>query len=271
MYNNFYSPNGIYPYRNYRSINPIEIYGQQWAIMYADKFLGGEMERENINKTRFRQRDEANEILQIFLTRRQDVLELIEAYGVPRRISRILTRRIIEFVIDNSENAVRDVEREVQILFRQFIRQDRVIIPILRIFRIPENIINQYIRRVIRVTLRNLEAKPDPNINQAVRRILREFEETYPNFLGLTTRYNIPVNVSRSIIRNIIRFTLQNLNRISQVGSIQRRADDMLRLLDSENPELIEAMISRGVPAQRAENITRQTILFTLTSIRLPR
>lgn len=246
-------------------------HGQQKVFHYAEGLLGQDIMEANMDDGALRQMNEVREILQIFLTRRRDVLELIEAYGVPRRFSRALTIRIIRFVLDNAAQVPGTFEQRVERLFRRFIAEDRVVNAILRFFRVPQSVINQYIREVIRVTLRNIVTippQPEPGINARVRAILREFEEQYPNFLGLTTTYRIPPGIARNIVRDIIRFTLLNLNRIPTVGTIQQRADAMLRLLDAENPELIEQMIVRGVPAGQAEAIARQIILFTL--MRMP-
>ena len=247
-------------------------YERQMTLEHAERLFRQDIIEANMDEGELRQVNQVRDILQIFLTRRQDVLELIEAYGVPRRFSRAITTRIIRFVLDNAAQVPGGFQQRVERLFRQFIAEDREVSRILRSFRVPQNVINQYIQEVIRVTLRNIVTiPPQPDINARVRAILREFEVQHPDFLGLTTRYRIPIGIERNIVRGIIRFTLLNLNRIPTVGTIQQRADAMLRLLDSEDPELIEQMISRGVPAGQAESITRQVILFTLMRVPSPR
>jgi len=253
-------------------------YNYTWIYQYTEQLLRGEIEEDRLayDEITIHQQDQVTEILQIFLTRRQDVLQLIEAYGVPRTVSRALTRRIIRFVLDNAALVPGTLEQRVQALYRRFIAQDQQVPFILRLFRVPENVIQQYITRVIRVTLRNIVTiptppPPTPNIDRIVNAILVDFERQFPNFLGLTTIYRIPTVIARAIVRSIIRFTVLNLNRIPAVGTIQSRADAMLILLDAEQPELIEQMIRRGVPAGQAEAITRQIIIFTLRNVPLPR
>lgn len=239
--------------------------GMQMAVQFAQRFLGDELTNDSPDFVVAQRGDQASEILQIFLTRRQDVLQLIEAYGVPRRISRVLTTRIIQFVLNNAPQVSGTIEQRTQELFRRFIARDNIVVPILRVFGVPFSTIYQYIREVIRVTLRNIVTIPPvPDINARVREILRAFETQFPNFLGLTSVYNIPIGIARNIVSDIIRFTLVNINRIPQTGTVQERADAMLRLLDRERPDLIRAMINRGVPAGQAESITRQIIEFTL-------
>jgi hypothetical protein len=237
----------------------------------ANQILEQEVQEDISEYDLMRQGNNLAEILQIFLTRRQDVLQLIEFYGVQRIISMETTRIIIQFVLNNARQTTGNIQQRADQLFRQFINQDRVVAMVLRLFRVPENVINQYIREVILVTLRNMETQPQPQPqpdgNPNVRRILRELELQHPNFFGMTVRYNIPENAARNISRDIIEFTLDNVNRIPQTGNFQQRADAMLRLLDSRNPELIERIIGRGVPAGEAEAITRQIILFTLRNI----
>ena len=202
-------------------------------------------------------------IMQIFLTRRRDVLRLIENYGVPPRISQALTRQIIVFVINNAQPGV-NIPQQVQRLVNQFYRQDQLVIPILRFFRVPDFVIRQYITRVIRITLRNLIFIPGQNIEREVNELLRLFEQRFPNFLGLTNVYNVPVRVARDIVRDIIRFTLLNAERISPFGTIQQRAQEMVNLIMREQPELIRVMRRYGVPANQADDIARRIVIFTL-------
>lgn len=207
---------------------------------------------------------QVNNIMNIFLTRRRDVLRLIEAYGVPPRISQALTRRIVIFVINNAPNLPVLFPQQVNRLVNQFFREDRLVIPILRFFGVPDFVIRQYITRVIRVTLRNLVFIPGPSIEATVNQLLAIFEQRFPNFLGLTSVYNIPVFTARNIVRGIIRFTLLNVERISAFGSINARAQEMVNLIFAEQPELIRVMIRNGVPANRADDIARQIVAFTL-------
>jgi hypothetical protein len=240
-------------------------------LHYANQLLEQEVQEDVADEDLMRQGNSLAEILQIFLTRRQDVLQLIETYGVLRPITIEATRIIIQYVFNNANQIPGNIQQKEERLFRQFTNSDMIVIPILRIFRVPDNVINQYIREVIRVTLRNIgtqpQPQPQPEPDPVVRRILRDLETQHPNFFGLTVRYNIPLNAARNISSDIINFTLRNINRIPQTGNFQQRADVMLRLLDSQNPQLIERMISRGVPAGEAETIARQIILFTLRNI----
>lgn len=217
------------------------------------------------------QRNDFQGIMTEFQTSGMDILHLIEFYGVPRNLSLAFTRRIIRFVLRNAGSLTGTLDQNTARLYTQFTAQDRVVIPLLRAYRVPETVIGQYIREVIRFTLRNIERVPLPGINQEVQRLLREFERQNPTFLGLTTTYRIPVGIARNIVRDIIDFTLLNINRIPQTGTIQQRTEAMLRLLDAERPELIRQMIRRGVPAAQAETITRQIILFTLSNMAMPR
>lgn len=272
MYNNFYDP--------YRS-NAKGHFEYLQRLHYAHQLLEQETREELTEYQLPRQVNAAAQILQIFLTRRQDVLQQIEAYGVLRPISMETTRIIIQYVLNNANQIPGSIQQKEERLFRQFTNTDTIVVPILRIFRVPENVINQYVREVIRVTLSNMgtgpqpepqpEPQPQPEPNPVVRRILRELEMQHPNFFGLTERYNVPQNAARNITSDIIDFTLRNINRIPQTGNFQTRANAMLRLLDSQNPQLIERMIRRGVPAVQAESITRQIILFTLQRAPIPR
>lgn len=266
-YYNSYTPDATSDDTSFDIMDEIE-----WANQYAERNLSKEIEDYSDDNNMIQQRNQVQEILQIFLTRRQDVLQLIERYGVPRRISRALTTRIIQFVLNNAAQIPGDIERRTSVLFRQFMNSDNLTVAILRIFNVPFNIINQYIREVIRITLRNIVTippiPPQPDINERVRQISLAFEQQHPNFLGLTTVYRIPIAEAREIVRGIVRFTLVNLDRIPQTGTIQQRADAMLRLLDAQRPDLIRAMINRGVPAGQAEAITRQIIIFTLSRVR---
>ncbi len=97
-----------------------------------------------------------NSILRIFLIRRRDVLALIEAYGVPRAVSISITRRIIIFVLKNEDKVKGNLNEKVRKLFNKFIKNNQKVIMILRLFGVPQPIIRRYIRRVIRVTLRNI-------------------------------------------------------------------------------------------------------------------
>ncbi|MTI67761.1 MAG: hypothetical protein FH753_14340 [Firmicutes bacterium] len=253
----------FYPFYNY--------YNPQWTYQYVSNLLLNEITEDSMEYRGVQQRNEVSEILQIFLTRRVDVLNLIESYGVPRLISRAITRRIIKFVLENEYNIPGNFREKTRKLFRRFIKEDRVIVFSLRMFGVPEDIIYEYIRKVIRVTLRNIDYPYYPNIDREVNRVLKEFERTYPNYLGLTTRYNINRGIARNIVRDIIEFTLLNITRIPQVGPIDKRAKEMLKLLDREAPKLIERMINRGVPPVRAEAITKEIIRFTFLNIALPR
>lgn len=264
MYNYFYDP-----YRSYE----VEYLDYLDLLHHANKLLELENNEDISEDSLMRQGNNLTDILQIFLNRRQDVLQLIEAYRIPRIISTEITSMIIRFVLNNASQITGNVQQRAEQLFNRFINRDRVVVPVLRLFRVPDNVLYRYIREVILVTLRNINTQPvpEPDTNPTVRRILRELEVQHPNFFGLTVRYNILQNAARQIARDIIEFTVLNLNSIQQVGTLQQRADSMLRLLDSEKPELIKRMIRRGVPAAQAEAITRQIILFTLQRVPLPR
>lgn len=239
------------PYTNY----DMEQYYRQMAEVYGQQIMWEE-------EMGYRQNNEVQEILQFIVRRRPGILRQIEIFGVPPLVSRAITRRIIRFVLDNAAQVPGDFQRKVQILFNRFVAQNQVVILTLRFYRVPEQVIERFIRQVIAVTLRQMETGGD--LEQEVERILRRFERRFPEFLGLTSIYRIPRPVAREITRGIIRFTLENIERISPFGTLNQRAQEMLVLLDREQPELIRAMIRRGVPAAVAEDITLQIIRFTL-------
>jgi len=235
-----------------------------------EQYLGNELAEDALQERTPSQRDQVGELLEIVLVRCQRPISLVEIYGVPRRITRALTRRIIRFVLNHAAQVPGNLQQRTAALFRRFMQEDRVVDFLLNLFRVPQEIIDDYIRCVIRVTLQNIVTIPPiptPDIEAQVRSILRAFENQFPNFLGLTNVFNISTVIARAIVSDIIRFTLVNINRIPAAGNFQQRADAMLRLLDAEQPELIEQMIRRGVGAGRAEDITRRIILFTLRQV----
>lgn len=233
------------------------LYYRQMAEMYAQQLAW----EEGIG---YRQDNEVQEILQFIIRRRPEILRQIEAYGVPPVVSRTITRRIIRFVLDNAAQTPGNFQRKVELLFNRFVAQNRVVILTLRLYGVPQQVIDQYIRQVIAVTLRQMDVGPD--LEQEVERILRQFERRFPEFLGLTSTYRIPRPAAREITRGIIRFTLVNIDRISPFGTVNQRAQEMLRLMNREQPQLIRAMTSRGVPPAAAENIALQIIRFTLVA-----
>lgn len=239
------------PYMNYGT----ELYYRQMAEMYGQQLAWEE-------ETGFRQDGEVQRILQFIIRRRPAILQQIEVYGVPQVVSRAIARRIIRFTLDNAAQIPGNLQRKVQVLFNRFIAQNQVVVLTLRLYGVPQNVIERFIRQVITVTLRQMETGGD--LEQEVERILRRFEAQFPQFLGLTSVYGIPRPVAREITRGIIRFTLVNIERVSPFGTLNQRAQQMLLLLDREQPQLIRAMINRGVPAGVAENITLQIIRFTI-------
>lgn len=237
---------------------PYMSYYYQLANHYLE-----EIQAENEFRTFTEQRQNVNRIYRIIEVRYSYLLEILERYNVPPYVIEIITKRIIRFTLANADKIPGNINRKVNILYRQFIRKERRVILILNLFGVPRFSIERYIKGVIRATL-EISDDGASNIEREVNRLLRLFEAQFPNYLGLTNIYGIPRPIARRIVRNIIEYTLRNINRISPIGSIQRRADQMLRLLDAERPDLIRAMIVRGVPAVRAEEITRRIIIFTL-------
>ncbi len=230
----------------------------QWANYYLGWFYQNQISN-NLNQSR----QNIDQIYSIIINRYPHLLQLLERYNIPPAIIQVLTRRIIEFTITNAPNVPGDLNRKVNILYRSFVDENQRLLLALKVIGVPENVLERYIKGVIRATLEIIDHN-DSNINAETERLLRLFERRFPNFLGLTNIYNIPRRNARRIVSDIIEFTLRNIDRISPIGSIQSRADQMLLLLDRERPQLIETMIRQGVPANRAENITRRIIVFTL-------
>lgn len=225
-----------------------------------------EIQAENESPIFTEQRQSVNQIYRIIQIRHRSLLAILERYNVPPIIIETTTKSIIRFTLNNANSVPGNINQKVNVLFRNFVRRETRTILILTAAGVPRSSINRFIRGVIRATLQIIGDSGGGvgNIRREVNRILRLFERRFPTFLGLTTTYRIPRATARRITRDIIAFTLRNLNRISRFGSIQQRANQMLRLLDTQRPDLIRAMIVRGVPAGRAEEIARRIIVFTL-------
>lgn len=213
-------------------------------------------------------RNEVNRIWRIFRTRRRDVLRLIENFGVPRRVTRAITKRIIRFVLQNKDKVSGGLQRKVQVLFTRFIATNPGILLILNVFGVPPRVSRQFIRRVIRVTLRNADRK-NPNHRQnnlqaEADEILQELEESFPQITDLANTFNVPIEEVRDIARRIILFTLENLDQVPEFGPTSLRAQQMYMLLQQQEPELLRKIVELGVPVFIVDDIARTIIIFVL-------
>ncbi|MCK4261143.1 MAG: hypothetical protein KAX49_19365 [Halanaerobiales bacterium] len=134
-------------------------YNHYLALEYFRQLREEDSGVSDAEEVRDYRKKSVNSILRIFLTRRRDVLALIEVFGVPRYVSIVLTRRIIRFVLENAKKVKGNLNQKVRKLFNKFIKKNRRVIIVLKLFGVPQPIINRYIRRVIRVTLRNIDRK----------------------------------------------------------------------------------------------------------------
>jgi len=167
------------------------------------------------------------------------------------------------------EDDVED-QQQVETILRRFERQRREIILELQSHGMPLRTIRFILRTIIRFTINNQSSIPG-NIEQKTNRLFRIFVTRRPDILVLFQRFRVPRARANSIIRTVIRFTLENIRRSEDENETATDLDKYtayFKKFENEMPEIIEELKAYNIPSDKITEFIKSIITFSLDKMR---
>ncbi len=213
---------------------------------------------------------QVDEILALLIRQRPDILSPVERYVANRNIVRAFARRIIRYVFENAPTTPGPEPQRIRSLLRGFINQNiPLILQGIFVYRIPYNVLLNFIREVIRFTLRNIvtipPSPPPPDINEIAREIIGALRRDTEVFIRLR-EFGIPQDQANSIVRTIVLFTLRNIDLGSPPTNLPARISELLNQIERQT-DVITDILAYNVSRQDAREIVREIIRFTLRNV----
>lgn len=165
-----------------------------------------------------------------------------------------------------------DVEdqQQVETILRRFETQRRDIILELQSHGMPLRTIRYILRTIIRFTINN-QARIPGNIEQKTNTLFRIFVTRRPDILVLFQRFRVPRTRANTIIRTVIRFTLENIRRSEDKNET---ADDLdkytayFKKFESEMPEIIDELKAYNIPHEKISKFIKSVLTYSLDKLK---
>ncbi|AOT72194.1 hypothetical protein [Geosporobacter ferrireducens] len=259
-----YYPYGYntYPYTYYRGYTPGYIYPQ------APVLPNGETNIAEWQSEEARSEYQVNHLTMQARTELMSFYRELEGFGIDRSTAEFLVRFVVSFTVNNAEKYSGTVAQKAAALYRDLGNQHSWIIMMMRNFGIPMQQITKLLTTLIEYVLTRMAGpvRPPESIDQRSVRITNQIREQTTVFAELD-RYGVTASIANSIVRAVVLFTLRNSTVDEPPRNIRRRADEIYRLLEKSNLNLISDLRAYRIPPGQIRGILRNIIIFTLRDI----
>lgn len=249
----------MYPYTYYGGYMPGYIYPQAIVPQTDDMKILAEQSDE------VKAEYQINNLTKQVQTEFVSFQSQLENFGIDRNTAAFLIRFVVTFTINNEARYSGNITQKASALYRELRNQHSWVIMMMRNYGIPMQQIPRLLTALIEFVLTRMAGpvRPPESIEQRSIRITNLIREQTTIFAELD-RYGVTASIANSMVRAIVLFTLRNSTAGEPPRNIRRRADEIYRLLEVSNLNIISELQGYRIPNRQTGEIVRTIIVITL-------
>lgn len=258
----------------YRDIQPEEEPNEE-RILELDEIseivseeMDEQEEEEYVFESINRNQQDVNRVMQLMNTKYEFLYAELQRRGINRSLSRYIFRTILSFIDENYYKYSGTQEQKITSVVNDLRRQLPWVFYTMRSYGVPVQRVNQILRTIAAFALMNLRTSmpPTENIEQMATRITNLAKQETSIFNDLKNA-GIPEGRITSVVRNVVLFSLRNVNLKQAPANIQTEAAELVQKIERTNPALVRQLQGYGMTIVQVRQVLRRIILFTLQKV----